>query len=54
LEWKQEREEQTRQQIDEFIDMGTDEYHTLQIKLESEIESLEQQLQEVQPNESNL
>ncbi len=47
MEWKQERGEEARKQIEELRIMEAEEYNELKIKLETEIQTLEQHLQGV-------
>lgn len=47
MELKRERSEEARKQIEELRILEAEEYHELKIKLETEIQTLEQHLQEV-------
>jgi dynein regulatry complex protein 1 len=47
MEWKQERLEDDLRQVEQLQIRDSEEYNMLKIKLEDEIQTLEQQLQEV-------
>jgi dynein regulatory complex protein 1 len=53
MELKQQRHEESRRQLDELRVMEAEEYNELKIKLETEIQTLEQHLQEVASTAGN-